>query len=234
MAALMTNQTQLNSEERYSKTKKPGKVPVQYLEEIMRGLEEQYTDTGIDLKYNSPFNLLIAAILSTQSTEQEVNALMPSLLAKYPTIESLADAPRAQLEFSLKMIGFYRQKAKYLQETSRILLEKHEGQVPDNLTELTQLPGVARKIASLYLAEIHQKAEGIVVDTHVHRVANRLGLSAGKSATKVEQDLMKVVPNAYWITLPKLFIAHGRKLCHIQRPACRHCPLNEICPSAVG
>ncbi len=234
MSVLMSNHVRVDSDSRVTKPKRPMDVPPAFIEAVFTRLQDQYKEPGTELNYETPFQLLIAAILSTQSTEREVNALMPSFLAKYPSMEALANASRGQLEYSLKMIGFYRQKAKYIQETSRILIEKYHGGLPDNLTELTQLPGVARKIASLYLAEIHGIAEGIVVDTQVHRVANRLGLSAGKSATKVEQDLMKIVPERMWIELPQQFIAHGRKVCHIQRPACRHCPLNDLCPSATS
>lgn len=200
--------------------------------ELSQILKDAYQQRGTDLRYNSPIELLIAAILSTQSTDQEVNALMPSLLTQYPTVKDLASAQRGQLEYALRSMGFYRQKAKYLQETARILIDKYDGQVPDNLTELTQLPGVARKIASLYLAEIHNTAEGIFVDTNVHRVANRLGLSDGKSATKVEQDLMKIVPQELWISFAQEMLAHGRRQCHIRRPSCRNCPLKDLCPSA--
>lgn len=203
-----------------------------FVVEVSDRLGEVYQHKGTDLKYSTPLELLLAAILSTQSTEQEVNALIPSLLNQYPTLEDLASAQRGQLEYSLRSMGFYRQKAKYLQETARILLDKYDGEVPDNLTELTQLPGVARKIASLYLAEIHGKSEGIFVDTNVHRVSNRLGLSDGKSATKVEQDLMKIVPQDRWITFAQELLAHGRRQCHIRRPSCRNCPLNALCPSS--
>lgn len=199
---------------------------------LSKRLADAYHHKGTDLRYESPLELLIAAILSTQSTEQEVNAIMPGLLNQYPDLESLASAQRGQLEYALRSMGFYRQKAKYLQETARILIDKYDGAVPNNLTELTQLPGVARKIASLYLAEVHNKAEGIFVDTNVHRVANRLGLSEGKSATKVEQDLMKIVPEPLWIPFAQELLAHGRRQCHIRRPSCRNCPLNDLCPSS--
>lgn len=203
-----------------------------FIVEVSNRLKEIYPRKGTDLNYDSPIHLLIASILLTQSSEQEVNALMPSLLSQYPDLEALANAQRGQLEYALRSIGFNRQKAKYLQETARILLDKYDSDVPSNMTELTQLPGVARKIASLYLSEIHDKAEGIYVDTNVHRVANRLGLSDGKSATKVEQDLMKFVPKNLWIEFAQQMLSHGRRQCHIRRPSCRNCPLNDICPSS--
>ena len=151
----------------------------------------------------------------------------------YDTPEEIMNAPRGELEALIKPTGFYRQKAKYLQETSRILIEKFDGKIPDNLLELTQLPGVARKIGNLVLGELYGEAEGIQVDTLVHRVANRLGLTSGKIASKVEHDLMRLVLQEDWIELPYLFSSLANRVCYAKRPACHMCPLAEICPNAV-
>ena len=200
--------------------------------EIISRLRQTYPDAGCVLQYKNPYELLVATILSAQCTDEQVNEVTPKLFAAYPNPQSCVNAPRMALEILIRSTGFYRQKAKFIQETSRILVDRHKGNVPDNIQELTQMPGVARKTANVVLGECFDIAEGITVDTHVARVANRLELSSGKNAIKVENDLMKIVPEAEWIMFSHLLIAHGRGLCTARQPACGQCPLQDLCPSA--
>ncbi len=200
--------------------------------EIISRLRQTYPDAGCALQYETPYELLVATILSAQCTDEQVNKVTPELFDAYPDPQSCVDAPRMALEILIRSTGFYRQKAKFIQETSRILVDRHDGYVPDNMQELTQLPGVARKTANVVLGECFDVAEGITVDTHVARVANRLGLSSGKNAVKVENDLMKIVPEEEWIMFSHLLIFHGRELCTARKPACAQCPLQDLCPSA--
>lgn len=204
---------------------------VKLIEQILDRLRHTYPDAQCELQYENPFQLLIATILSTQSTEAKVNVVTPELFDQFPTPSDFADAHRAQIEQIIRPVGFYRQKAKFVQETSRILVDLYDSHVPADLATLIQLPGVARKTANTVLAEIYEIAEGISVDTHVHRVSNRLELSTGKNATKVENDLMKISDQDDWIELSYLFIEHGQKVCHVRRPNCRACPLKDLCPS---
>lgn len=205
---------------------------VKLIDQILDRLRNVYPDAQCELKYENPFQLLIATILSTQSTEAKVNVVTPTLFDQFSTPSDFAEAHRVQIEQIIRPVGFYRQKAKFVQETSRILVDLHDGHVPSDLATLIQLPGVARKTANTVLAEVYEIAEGISVDTHVHRVSNRLGLSKGKNATKVENDLMKISDQDDWIELSHLFMEHGQKVCHVRRPNCRACALKDLCPSA--
>ncbi|MCA9980783.1 MAG: endonuclease III [Anaerolineales bacterium] len=205
---------------------------VQLVLEIIDRLRQTYPEAGCELDYSTPYELLVATILSAQCTDEQVNEVTPKLFAAYPTPYACVQAPRLELEILIRPTGFYRQKAKFIQETSRILVDKYRGHVPDNMQELTQLPGVARKTANVVLGECFDVAEGITVDTHVSRLANRLGLSNGKNAIKVENDLMKIVPQEEWIAVSYLLLFHGRGLCTARKPACTECPLQDICPSA--
>lgn len=222
------------SKERNSFRIKPDyrKEEVQRADEVITRLRDYLPHAQCGLKYETPFQLLVAAIILTQSTEVEVNQVTTRLFELYNTPEEFISAPRGELEAMLKPTGFSRQKAKYLQETSRILIEKFEGKIPDNLLELTQLPGVARKIGNLVLGELYSEAEGIQVDTLVHRVSNRLELTHGKIASKVEHDLMRLVIQDDWIELPYLFAGLANRVCYSKRPACHMCPLSDICPSS--
>lgn len=177
----------------------------------------------------TPYQLLIVTILLTQSSESAVRPVAKELFLVCPTPEKMIAMSRRELELIIQACGFYRQKAKYIQETSRILLEKYNGALPQSLLELTQLPGVARKTANLFLAQAYNLADGIVVDTHVHRVANRLGVSEGKSAAKVEHDLLLVADPTDRIRLSRLFMRHGQKVCYIHEPKCKSCVLNQVC-----
>ena len=175
------------------------------------------------------YQLLIITILLTQSSEPIASQVADKLFQICPTPEAMLGIGRRDLERIIQPCGFYRQKAKYIQETSRILLEKYAGELPKTLLELTQLPGIARKTANIFLAEAYNVAEGIVVDTHVHRVANRVGISNGKSAAKVEHDLIQITDPADRIRLSRLFMRHGQKVCYIHEPKCKTCVLSDLC-----
>ena len=185
---------------------------------------------AVNPSYDNAYQLLVWTILLTQSTESVARLVADKLFSLYATPEEMIVVPRRELELLIQPAGFYRQKAKYIQETSRILLERHEGKPPRTLIELTQLPGVARKTANVFLADAYQISEGFIVDTHVHRVANRLEISDGKSASKVEHDLVKQIPSELRIKLAHILMAHGEKVCYIHEPACGRCMLQEICP----
>jgi endonuclease-3 len=175
--------------------------------------------------------LLVATILSAQCTDQRVNQVTPELFARYPTTADLAGADRAELEQYIRPTGFYRQKARYIQLSCRALLDEFEGKMPAGMFDLMKLAGVARKTANVILGEIYGVAEGITVDTHVKRLAKRLGLTTAKDPAIVERDLMAIVPHQHWIEISHLLVFHGRRICFARNPDCLHCPLNDICPS---
>jgi endonuclease-3 len=200
--------------------------------EIISRLKETHPDAHCALKHENPLQLLIATILSAQCTDERVNQVTPALFARYPTVADLAGAERAELEHLVHSTGFYRQKARFIQETSRIIVEKHNNQVPDDVKELLPLPGVARKTANVVLGVAFGIAEGIVVDTHVKRLSQRLGLTREKDPLRIERDLMKIVPHHDWIEISHLLIFHGRRLCNARKPDCPNCTLSDLCPSA--
>ena len=201
-------------------------------EEIIKILRENYPDLKTALKYNSPFELLIATILSAQCTDERVNKLTPALFAKYPTMKDFAKVKQEELEKDIYSTGFYRNKAKSIIGTSRKLMEEFNGKVPDNMEELVTLPGVARKTANVVLSSAFKKVEGITVDVHVKRVTERLELSKEKNPGKIERDLMDIVPKKDWLDISYLFIDHGRKICRARTPLCPECPIKHLCPSA--
>lgn len=201
--------------------------------EIIHRLQAAHPDAHCALDYETPMQLLVATILSAQCTDERVNQVTPTLFGRYPTVTDLATADRHELEDLIRPTGFYRQKAKYIQESSRIILHQHGGEVPDKMADLLRLKGVARKTANVVLGEIHHIAEGITVDTHVKRLAKRLGLTTATDPVKVEQDLMALIPREQWIAISHLLIFHGRRICHARRPACDHCTLHDLCPSAA-
>ncbi|MEI2608200.1 MAG: endonuclease III [Candidatus Promineifilaceae bacterium] len=203
--------------------------------DILQRLRQAYPNAHCALDYQTPIQLLVATILSAQCTDERVNKVTPALFARYPDAAALAHAPLADLETLIFTTGFYRQKALSIQTTARILLEKHGGQLPHKMADLLKLRGVARKTANVVLGEIYGQTEGIVVDTHVKRLANRLGLVREKEdPVKIEQELMGLVPRDAWIEISHLLIFHGRRICEARKPDCLHCPLRDLCPSAVG
>lgn len=208
------------------------KTESEIVETIIKRLRKSYPDAHCELNYDTPHQLLVATILSAQCTDVRVNQVTPTLFAKYPTVADFAAAERADLEEVVRPTGFFRQKAKYIQQSSQVILHRFGGEVPDDMDELLQLNGVARKTANVVLGEIYGIAEGITVDTHVKRLAKRLGLTEATDPNKVERDLMKVIPRNSWIEISHLLIFHGRRVCFARRPACVDCTLNDICPSA--
>jgi endonuclease-3 len=203
-----------------------------YVAEIIRRLRQIYPDAHCELHYQTPVQLLVATILSAQCTDERVNQVTPALFAKYPTAADFAAADRAELEQDIHSTGFFRQKARYIQEACRAIVHEYSGEVPSNMDTLLKLSGVARKTANVVLGEIYRQPEGITVDTHVKRLAGRLGLTMATDPVKVEQDLMALVPRNDWIDISHLLIFHGRRICFARKPECSLCPLNDICPAA--
>ncbi len=200
---------------------------------LLERLRQAYPDAHCELTYQTPAQLLIATILSAQCTDERVNQVTPALFAQYPTLADFAAADRRELEEAIRPTGFYRQKARYIQESAHQLLLLHGGAIPADMDALTQLPGVARKTANVVLGEIYHIATGITVDTHVKRLAARLGLTTATDPVKVEHDLMDIVPRASWIEISHLLIFHGRRCCYARRPNCPACPLNDVCLSVA-
>jgi endonuclease III len=199
---------------------------------IIDGLEEYYPEVDCELDRESPFQLLIATILSAQTTDQRVNQVTPELFRRYPTPEAMAKAPLPKLENIIRSTGFFRQKAKSLKGSAAGLVARFGGQIPKTLADLTTLPGVARKTANVVLGTAYGIAEGVVVDTHVQRLSMRLGLTRSAEPKEIEQDLMKVIPQDKWIRFSHQLIWHGRRVCFARKPNCASCSLAPFCPSA--
>ena len=197
---------------------------------ILRALRAAYPDATCALNFSSPFELLVATILSAQCTDVRVNQVTSTLFKKYPTARDFADAPSAELERDIQSTGFFRNKAKSLKACGRKLDEEFAGEVPQEMAELVQLPGVGRKTATVVLGTAYGIASGVVVDTHVSRVSFRLGLTAEQDAVKIEQDLMQLVPRREWVAFSHRLIHHGRQICVARRPKCEICPLARWCP----
>jgi endonuclease-3 len=197
---------------------------------IIRGLRKMYPDAHCELDHKNPLELLVATILSAQCTDKRVNVVTKTLFKKYRTAQDYARAKIEELEGLVRSTGFFRSKAKSIQETAKILAAKHGGKVPDSMEELLQLRGVARKTANVILGTAYGKACGIVVDTHMKRVAFRLGLTHETEPEKVEQDLMKLVPMKDWIFFSQGMVWHGRRVCFARNPDCLGCALNGVCP----
>jgi endonuclease-3 len=203
------------------------------VEQIIALLRTTYPDAECALLYRNAWELLVSTILSAQCTDKRVNMVTPALFARFPTVETFAAASRGDLETAIRSTGFFRNKAKNIQGAAHVMLEKFGGAVPKTMAELLELPGVARKTANVVLGVAFQVADGIVVDTHVSRLSQRLKLTREKDPTKIERDLMQVVPQADWIDIGHLLIHHGRALCTARKPACSECPLQDLCPSAA-
>jgi endonuclease-3 len=198
---------------------------------IVERLEQAHPDAGIALRFGSELELLVSVMLSAQTTDVNVNRVTQTLFQKYRTPEDYLAVPPAELERDIYATGFYRQKAKSLRGTMSMLLTEYDGQVPRRLEELVRLPGVARKTANVVAAELGEP-QGIVVDTHVRRLSQRLGLTKDDDPVKIERDLQRIVPRAKWGILPHLFIWHGRRVCIARAPACEDCVLTDLCPAA--
>ena len=195
-------------------------------------LGELYPNAVVELDFANAYQLLAATILAAQSTDKTINTITPALFARYPTPAALAQADPAELEPLIFKSGFYRMKAKSLSGMARALVARHGGEVPRTMAELVALPGVARKTANVILGSALGITEGVVVDTHVTRLAQRLGLSRETDPVKIEQDLMKVLPKAQWTPFAHRLIWHGRRVCLAKKPDCEHCVLAPLCPSA--
>jgi endonuclease-3 len=201
---------------------------------IIVRLKKAYPGAKTALHHRNPFELLAATILSAQCTDERVNKVTPSLFKRFPDAKAMAKANKAELESLIRSTGFYHNKAKNLLGMAQTLAAQFSGEVPKNMPDLLTLPGVARKTANVVLGSAFGIAEGIVVDTHVKRLSQRLGFSRQQQPEKIEQDLMRLVPRQDWIAFGHLLITHGRRICFARKPACADCALQELCPSAFA
>ena len=199
---------------------------------ILRCLRKEFPQPKTALLHQNPFQLLIATILSAQCTDERVNLVSKDLFRKYKGPKDFADANVAELENDIKSTGFFRMKTKSIMGCSKALIERHGGNIPNSLEELVQLPWVGRKTANVVLGQAFGIVSGIVVDTHVHRLARRMGLTDADTAEKIEEDLMRVFPRKDWIDVGSIVILHGRRTCSARKPQCPECSVNELCPSA--
>lgn len=200
---------------------------------LIQRLHEAYPDAECALHHRNAFELLVATILSAQCTDERVNKVTPALFARFPTPEAMAAADREELESLIRSTGFYHNKAKNIQGAAQRIVSAYGGVVPQTMDELLTLPGVARKTANVVLGVIFKIADGVVVDTHVKRLSNRLGLTTQSDPEKIERDLQTITPQAEWINLSHLLIFHGRNVCDARKPNCVACTLSDLCPSAA-
>lgn len=197
---------------------------------LLEALRRTYPDAHCELNYSTPLELLVATVLSAQCTDQRVNQVTADLFRRYRTAAEYANAPLGELEEAIKSTGFYRNKARSLQGCCRALVERHGGEVPRSLEALTQLPGVGRKTANVVLGNAFGLNEGLVVDTHVARLAQRLDLTRQRDPLKIEQDLMPLVPRELWTLFSHWLIWHGRRRCFARKPDCAGCEIAHLCP----
>lgn len=197
---------------------------------LIRKLKKHYPDAKCSLSYMNPFQLMVATILSAQCTDKRVNIVTPKLFKRFPEPVDLAEAPLSKIEEIIQSTGFYRQKAKSLKQTSNDLVEKFGGEVPDEISELTKLRGIGRKTANVVLGNAFDKPAGVVVDTHVKRISNRLGLSKEQDPVKIEKDLNSKIPKKHWVMFSHWLIWHGRSICQARSPKCEACFLLADCP----
>jgi len=200
--------------------------------DIIRRLKRAYPDAKTALNHSNPFELLIATILSAQSTDVRVNIVTADLFRKYKKPEDYLKVSAHELEKDIHSTGFFRNKTKSIQGTAKLLTEQYGGEVPHTMDELLELPGVARKTANVVLGNAFGIKAGVVVDTHVTRLSHRLALSEEKTAEKIEQDLIPIVPKKDWVIFPHLMIYHGRKICKARNPLCEECAIEKLCPSS--
>lgn len=201
--------------------------------QLLQRLHTAYPDAECALHHRNAFELLVATILSAQCTDERVNLVTPALFARFPTPEAMAGADREEIETLIHSTGFYRNKAKSIQTAAQRIVSVYGGVVPSTMDELLTLAGVARKTANVVLGVVFGIAEGVVVDTHVKRLSNRLGLTTNEAPEKIERDLQQITPQSEWINLSHLLIFHGRQVCDARKPLCAACCLNDLCPSAV-
>jgi endonuclease-3 len=199
---------------------------------IITRLKKEFPQARTALEFSNPLQLLISTMLSAQCTDVRVNMITPTLFSKYHSSKDFAEADRSELEAEIKSTGFYRMKAKHIIDASKMIVEEFGGNVPKTMAQLISFPGVGRKTANCVLGGAYGIQSGIVVDTHVIRLANRLGLTKNDAPDKIEQDLMKLVPKKEWYRFSNLLILHGRKTCKARKPLCEKCVLSNICPSS--
>lgn len=198
---------------------------------IIALLKKEYPNAGCTLDFRTPHQLLVATILSAQCTDERVNTVTKDLFRKYKKPDDYAKVTLSRLENDIRPTGLFRNKAKAIKESAKIILNDYGGRMPDRMEELTKLPGVGRKTALVVLGAAFDKAEGIAVDTHVSRLSQRFGLTCRKGAEEIEEDLMKIISRNNWIIFSHLLIAHGREVCKARQPDCRICVLSRLCPS---
>jgi endonuclease-3 len=201
--------------------------------EIVRILSETYPDAKVALHFSNPLEMLVATILSAQCTDEKVNEVTAALFQKYRTAEDYLRVPEDELKADIKPTGFFNQKAIAIREACRRIVEAYGGEVPDTMKDLITLRGVARKTANIVLGNSFGIVEGIAVDTHVKRLANRLGFSEQADPDKIEQDLMRRIPRERWFDFTYVLIDHGRAICIARRPKCEECPVNHLCPASL-
>jgi endonuclease-3 len=207
-------------------------APKERTQKVIELLEKQYPNAKTALNYTNPLEILVATMLSAQTTDERVNIVTKSLFNKYKTPEDYANADIKELEQDIHSTGFYHNKARNLQKCCQLLIEKFHSQVPKTMPELLELPGVARKTANIVLYNAYGEIAGIAVDTHVGRLSQRLGLADSDKPEKIEEELMQITPHEKWMKLTNLLIFHGRQICVARKPKCEICVLNQICPSA--
>lgn len=199
------------------------------INKIVDALENEYKDAKCSLDFSTPLELLIAVILSAQSTDAMINKITPKLFSELKTAKDFAECDISRLEELVKSSGFYHNKAKNIKNTCKIIYEEYDGNVPNTMEELTKLPGVGRKTANVVLLNAFNICDGIAIDTHAKRISNRIGLSDSDDPLKIEQDLLKKIPKKYWPKLNHILVYHGRKICTAKNPKCDICPVNKWC-----
>ena len=212
--------------------KKSAKASSEGARALFARLSAHHADAHCELDHDGPFQLVIATVLSAQSTDVMVNKVTPGLFRRWPTPRALAASDTAEVEQALGRLGMFRQKARNIVGLAKRLVERHRGRVPQTLAELVELPGVGRKTANVVLGVAFGTPEGVVVDTHVQRLSQRLGFSRHDEPLEIEQDLMRLFPREHWDRLSHVLIFHGRRICTAAKPACAACPVQDVCPSA--
>lgn len=196
---------------------------------VIEKLKEYYPEATCSLDFKTPFQMVVAVMLSAQCTDERVNKTTPSLFEKYSTPEDICNMEVEELERIIHPCGFYKNKAKNIKAMAKEIIEKYDGKVPETMEELTMLPGVGRKSANVVMLEAFNNPQGIAIDTHAKRIANRLGLSKQTDPSKIEQDILKLIPKEYYKDVNHLLVWHGRKTCDARKPKCKECPINTYC-----
>jgi endonuclease-3 len=206
------------------------KKPSERVVDIIKLFRKAYPESRTALEFETPLQILVSTILSAQCTDERVNKITPALFKKYPNAAAFAKADKAELEMEIRPAGFFRNKAKSIMGAAEKIVEEFGGEVPDSMEKLVTLPGVARKTANIVLSSVFKKAEGIAVDVHVKRLSGRMGLSKQTVPEKIEQDLLKIVPEDAWLDFNYLLVNHGRAVCQARKPRCGDCVIARLCP----